>query len=808
MTARASPPARTVVAPESHSEARRAGLGFADCALAVLVGGAAATLYVNTLAPGLLGGDSGEFQFAAFLGGIAHPTGYPLYLILGHLWTHLIRSGDPAWRMNLLSAVWGGIAVGLLYLLAAQIIRLAAGSREGVRAWTIRLPALSAALLFAVTPTFWSQAVIAEVYTLHAALLAAVLLGLVTWQANGRASALYFAGLAFGLGLAHHRTVLLLVPAIVLFVWYQRRSGGELRPFVWVRTLLLALTPTLLYAYIPLRGPRTPYADIVVGQDTLIQLYQPTLGWLLQHISGSGFSSALRSPVEAAGHLGQSAAWLLTEFSWVGIVLGLVGAAWLLRRVLSLALLTGAAFLTFAAFNLFYGIGDIHVFHIPLYLVWDMWVGVGVAAVAWTLLDAIPHRRVASGLAVLVCGTAFALPAVLLLRNYRLADQSGNDQMARAWHSILAEPIAPGAILVSNDRDEMTPLWYLQYVEGARTDLTGIFPLIEASPEWANIAQVIDASRRSGRPIFLVKEMPGLEVKFRAEPDGALWRIEGPAVTDAPGQTVAVSYADTVRLLGYDADPGLVGADDALTISLHWQPLRQMGADYTTFVHVLNADGVVIGQSDHKPGGDFYPTSLWRPGELLKDTHQIAIGPEPGRPPYTLEVGLYRPGDTLEHLGQPQRVGQLGHARPADALPADDAREDRIVFGDVLTLLSHEMTLDGDLARVRLYWQAVGAPARDYTVFVHLVDEADQIVAQIDRPPLDGEMPTSTWPAGYVAADEMTLALPEELTAGDYRLLVGLYDATTSQRLTAMTEDGVPLGDAVPLDTLEWPVMP
>jgi hypothetical protein len=69
-------------------------------------------------------------------------------------------------------------------------------------------------------------------------------------------------------------------------------------------------------------------------------------------------------------------------------------------------------------------------------------------------------------------------------------------------------------------------------------------------------------------------------------------------------------------------------------------------------------------------------------------------------------------------------------------------------------------------------------------------------------------MPTSTWPAGYVAADEMTLALPEELTAGDYRLFVGLYDATTSQRLTAMTEDGVPLGDAVPLDTLEWPVMP
>ncbi len=80
-------------------------------------------LYLRTLAPGLLGGDSGEFQFAAWLGGFAHPTGYPLYLLLGWLWTHLLPLHDPAWRMNAFSALWGGVATGLVYLLALRMLR-------------------------------------------------------------------------------------------------------------------------------------------------------------------------------------------------------------------------------------------------------------------------------------------------------------------------------------------------------------------------------------------------------------------------------------------------------------------------------------------------------------------------------------------------------------------------------------------------------------------------------------------------------------------------------------------------------------
>ena len=253
----------------------------------------AVLLYLRTLAPGVLGGDSGEFQFAAWLGGFAHPTGYPLYLLLGWLWTHLLPLHDPAWRMNAFSALWGGVATGLAYLLALRMLRQAT-----VNPWP-RMLAAFAALTFAVAPTFWSQATIAEVYTLNAALIAAILLGLVTWGQTGSRRALYVTALLYGLSLAHHRTTILYLPAMVLFVWLASRQRATahrvtLSPRHLVTLTLLVLAPLLLYLIIPLAAPHAPYFEIRIGLDQALQLYSPTLAGLIEHISGQGFGSAHR----------------------------------------------------------------------------------------------------------------------------------------------------------------------------------------------------------------------------------------------------------------------------------------------------------------------------------------------------------------------------------------------------------------------------------------------------------------------------------------------------------------------------------
>jgi len=81
---------------------------------------------------------------------------------------------------------------------------------------------------------------------------------------------------------------------------------------------------------------------------------------------------------------------------------------------------------------------------------------------------------------------------------------------------------------------------------------------------------------------------------------------------------------------------------DALQIDLHWQPLRALEADYTSFVQVLDANGDKIAQSDHQAGGIYYPTSLWRPGETLRDRHTLVLPADAPSGPYRLLVGMYR----------------------------------------------------------------------------------------------------------------------------------------------------------------------
>ena len=212
-----------------------------DYVLALLTALLAFVLYLRTLAPGVLGGDSGEFQFAAWLGGFAHPTGYPLYLTLGWLWTHLLPLHDPAWRMNAFSALWAGFATGLVYLLALRMLAQATKNP-----WP-RITALFAALTFAVTPTFWSQATVAEVYTLNAAFVAAILLGLVIWGQTGSRRALYLTALLYGLSLAHHRTTLLYLPVIVIFMWLAMRQQPTSPHIPTSPRLRVAVSPSVLF---------------------------------------------------------------------------------------------------------------------------------------------------------------------------------------------------------------------------------------------------------------------------------------------------------------------------------------------------------------------------------------------------------------------------------------------------------------------------------------------------------------------------------------------------------------------------------
>ena len=240
----------------------------------------------------------------------------------------------------------------------------------------------------------------------------------------------------------------------------------------------------------------------------------------------------------------------------------------------------------------------------------------------------------------------FALPVVLLVTRYNDVDQSGNSAAAERWQDILMEPLPEAAILISNDRNEIMPMWYYQYVEGNRPDLQGLFPLIVPQPEYANVGRVLDEALASKRPVYFIKPMDGLNLKADISPEGLLFKAVAPGMSptvqtdiNMPESTVVTpdgSVSETVKLIGYDVLPG-----EQMEVILYWQPVQELSTDYTSYVHLTTADGAGIAQNDHRPGGNFYPSSLWKPGEILRDSHSLTLPDTLAPGEYNLRVGMY-----------------------------------------------------------------------------------------------------------------------------------------------------------------------
>jgi len=697
-------------------------VAWRDWLLPAALGLASFAVYLRTLAPTVLPGDAGEFQFAAPLLGVAHPTGYPLYILLGKLWTLLVPWGDLAQRMNLFSAFGAALAVALFYLVARQL-----SGRS--------LVAAIAALTLAFSRTFWSQAVVAEVYALHSFFIAAILylalrtehrtksssrsqFGFVgrtcsalsgaqapttsqvcdplSIEQNPTPYALYSMLCVLGLSLAHHRTTLLLLPALAVFLWMTRDEGRGTRDeergtrdegrgmrneergmrdegqrntqhatrFTFHASrftfyALLVTLPLLLYLLIPLRAPTTPYLHLTVGNQVL-DLYENTPQGFLRWVSGSVFRGelGLRAPGDLPGRLAMAFGFLRQQFGLAGILLGLAGGVVLWRRSRPRFWLLLLTYLGSVAFCLVYFIGDISDLFTPSYVVFALWIGLGVDGLLATLTPALPRRQERErdeithwrrgrgwvGVLHMLSYFAALLPLALLWGNFAALDRSGETSVRAHWEALLRQPIEQGAILVSNDRDEIMPLWYLQYTEQQRPDLVGLFPLIKEGPPYANIGRLLDGLIGGQQPVYLIKPMPELEVAYRLAPAGPLVRLLGRAVTSVPAAPPGFAPADAggqLRLLSATVSPATLSPGQPLTVTLYWQVLAAPAADYDAFVHLLDANGQRVAQSDHRPGGVYYPSSLWQPGELLADAHTIVLPATLPSGTYTLHTGLY-----------------------------------------------------------------------------------------------------------------------------------------------------------------------
>ncbi len=361
-----------------------------DLLIAFLLAALSLVVYNATLTPSLSykSPDGNELATVPYILGLAHSTGYPLYTWLGKLFTYL-PIGDVAHRMNLMSAVLGAAGVGLLYLILLLLLG---------RGWRARLTSAFAALLFALSRTFWSQTGIAEVYTSNLFMVALTVLLLLLWareeqrnrmnRAAGEpwwrgfipswrsAVLLFLSALSLSLSLGTHMSSLGFAPAIALFILLISWRAA-LSPITWAAGLGGFGLGALQFLWLPYKA-NTLNDRLMLGNapKTLRGVYNYTLGAFPQLKFAFGWAEV---PDRIVIYL----ALLVQQFGVAGTLLGFWGM-WvaLFRKPKRFFLLIGM-YLVHVVFFTQYAVFDLDVFFIPAHLMFTIFIAFGL----WQLLE-------------------------------------------------------------------------------------------------------------------------------------------------------------------------------------------------------------------------------------------------------------------------------------------------------------------------------------------------------------------------------------------------------------------------------------
>src|SRR5215213_2088295 len=491
---------------------RRWGAALLGGAVAIFVG----ILYIGTLAPTVLpyGApdtlDSPMLQAEVSVLGVGHPTGYPTYMMLTHLFTYL-PLGDPAYRVNLASAVYGVAAVLVVYL---------AGLRLGGRA----VAAASGALAFGLSGTFWSQAVIAEVYTFEAFLVALVILFVLLWRDRRDDRYLLLSAFLVGLSLTHHLTSVLLVLALPAFVFLIDRRVFS-RTGLMLKSLGLFLLGLLPLLYLPVRAlmhaplneadPSTlwRFLLLVTGGSFLAESAEKG-----RHCSPS--SLALANPSTKLQLLGDH---LFGQFPLFLIIVGALAVVYLLFTDRATTVLLGTLFfgcLVQAAVYLHLGIEDFYVFLIPAFLAFGLCISAGLGALlrwAGSLEIGSPARGT---LLVVLSILMLVVPFSSLRDSYAAHDRSGDYGGRRAIEAV-AGNVEKGATVLHH----RSPLWYMVLVKERRRDLNLVDPFCTSWDRhtdvvWPDQINAAEAADRYG-----TDDTTGVEAARRAARTGRVYLL-------------------------------------------------------------------------------------------------------------------------------------------------------------------------------------------------------------------------------------------------------------------------------------------
>lgn len=669
-------------------------------------------LYILTLAPDVLAADGGELQIVAAQLGVAHPPGFPLYVMTAHLFTRLLPFVSPAYAVNLFSAVAGALAVGVVYATAVLITRKP-------------LPSVIAAVALGSATTFWSQATTANVRSLTALFTALILFALVwyrsavvegDWRAADRR--LTLAALFMGFGLTHHVSLLFLVWVGLIFVFVV--EPRLLRsPRRWVRPIAAGALGLLPLLYLPLRAG----ADVRGSSPGLA-----TWPGFLEHTLATGFRGDLfyfTAPAEFWQRLRVMGNVLSFQFSSLLLIVMLIGLLLLLKRDRPLAVLFGGSFAIFTVVAATYRAPQTVEYMIPAYVAAVLLPAYGLAASAESLSR---FGRLGSGAATLLSVVVAVVAAGQIVDHQSASGAAHEATSARAYAETLLADAPAGSTILSHWH-WATPLWYLQEIEGRRPDVDVQFVFPEGESYEATWERRTHETLAAGRPVITTwipaVSQDGLPVP---EPLGEAMLFPQETRTKLPDGFVEsdLLVADAIAVLGYRLEtPDGVAAGEEAVVIVAWRPVAQPLSDVSLFVHLVGPDGMLYGQDD-KP-------AVAAEGITLTQ-FRAALRPATPAGPISILIGVSGPTAGREALTE------LAVHSPATASYTRHGVERQLLDESAAVLIGYDWdhTLAGR-SRLYLHWRA----ADGYTTQVF----DDVAPADLALPPYRGVwgVPVRDW---------------------------------------------------------------
>jgi hypothetical protein len=140
-------------------------------------------------------------------------------------------------------------------------------------------------------------------------------------------------------------------------------------------------------------------------------------------------------------------------------------------------------------------------------------------------------------------------------------------------------------------------------------------------------------------------------------------------LSDDVDHRVGAELGKAITLVGYDLSDEKVKPGSSITVTLVWRARARVETEYTAFVHLMDAEGDLLTQSDHPPMGGAYPTSLWDSCDVVRDPHRLIVGDTAAPGVYRLSIGMYN-SRTAERL--PAYRGQEGSRFKHDVIAAGE----------------------------------------------------------------------------------------------------------------------------------------